>query len=70
MHEWINTIDTMWRKMTDEQHEKVYKLLSVYFKPSHEFASRDDFLRILRAESEDFKWLEKFFRPFAPWKFD
>lgn len=70
MHEWINTIDTMWRKMTDEQHEKVYKLLSVYFKPSPEFASRDDFLRILRAESEDFKWLEKFFRPFAPWKFN
>ena len=69
MHEWINNIDAMWRKMTDEQRKKVCELLRGYFKPSPEFASRDDFLRILRTDSEEFKWLENFFKPFAPWKF-
>lgn len=69
MHEWINNIDAMWHKMTDAQHEKVCELLRGYFKPSPEFASRDDFLRILRIDSEEFKWLENFFKPFAPWKF-
>ena len=67
--EWISNIKTVWDKLDIKQHEEVWKYLNLVFKPSSEFASRDVFLKILRADSDDFKWLEKFFEPFAPWKF-
>ena len=69
MHDWINNIDMVWREIPVEQREKVWKLLRGCFKPSSTFATRDDFLKILRDDSDDFKWLEDFFWPFAPWKF-
>ncbi len=69
MHDWIMNIDAMWHKLKTEQREETVKLLSDNFVRSGEFATRDDFLRILRADSTDFKWLEEFFAPFAPWKF-
>ena len=67
--EWISIMDAMWRKLKTEQREMVCALLRKYFKPSSEFGLRDDFVRILRADSTEFKWLEEFFEPFAPWKF-
>ncbi len=69
MHEWIEHVDTMWRKLSVDQQSKVHKHLRVSFKPSSEFALREDFIKILRVDSDDFKWLEAFFKPFAPWKF-
>ena len=68
--EWIDHMDDMWREMKMEQREEVLELLRGKFNPSGEFASRDDFLKILRPDSKEFKWLEKFFAPFARWKFN
>ena len=67
--EWISHIKAVWDRLDTKQHEEIWKCLKLVFKPSSEFASRDVFLKILSADSDDFKWLEKFFEPFAPWKF-
>ena len=68
--EWISNITAIWNKLETKQHEEIWKYLGFVFKPSSEFASRDVFLKILRPDSDEFKWLERFFEPFAPWKFN
>lgn len=69
IHDWINKINAIWCEMTAEQREKVWELLRTCFRPLREFAVRNDYLKILRVDSEEFKWLANFFEPFAPWKF-
>lgn len=67
--EWISNIKAVWDKLDAVQQEEVLAFLRGAFKPSSEFASRAVFLKILRADSDEFKWLEEFYKPFAPWKF-
>ena len=67
--EWIAKVDDMWRGMQEDQRKEVLGLLRRKFIPSSEFASSEEFLKILRDDSDAFKWLKKFFEPFAPWKF-
>ena len=69
MQEWIANIGSFWFMLSDVERKRVCDKLKQQFKPSSEFATRDDFLRILREDSDEFKWLEKFYKPFAPWKF-
>ena len=69
MLQWIDNMKLFWFDLSDFERKSVCERLRTQFNPSSEFASREDFLKILRADSEEFKWLEEFFRPFAPWKF-
>lgn len=66
----IRNMRVFWSKLTEEQRNGVHEILKKKFEPSGDFAGRNDFARILRTDSDDFKWLEKFFEPFAPWKFN
>lgn len=65
----IRNMRMFWAKLSDEQRNGIHELLKKKYEPLGDFAGRNDFARILRTDSDDFKWLEKFFEPFAPWKF-
>ena len=69
MLEWINYMKAFWLELPEIERKRVCKILKPQFNPSSELAKRHDFLRLLRADSDEFKWLEEFYKPFAPWKF-
>jgi len=69
IQQWIKVLDAFWQQVPQDLRSDVYELLRKQFRPSDDFASRKDFVKILRADSDEFKWLEDFFKPFAPWKF-